>query len=139
MTDSASASLHPRDVTQPKARVWAGRVVSALPVIALVSSAIMKLSHGPEVVSMFTGKFGYPESVLQGLAIIELSCALIYAIPQTAVLGAVLVTGYLGGAIATHVRVSDPFIAPLALGVLAWLGLYLRDTRLRALLPLRTL
>jgi hypothetical protein len=73
------------------------------------------------------------------LGAIEICCALLYAIPRTAVLGAVLLTGYLGGAIATHVRVGDPsFVTPLVLGMIAWAGLYLRDPRLRALLPLRS-
>jgi hypothetical protein len=97
----------------------------------------MKLMHSPEVVQMFTGKFGYQEGSLTVLALVEISCALLYLVPQTAVLGAVLVTGYLGGAIATHVRVGDAFLPPLVLGVLAWLGLYLRDPRIVALLPLR--
>jgi len=100
-------------------------------------SSTLKFLHPPQVVQGFTGQFGYPERVLLPLAIVELSCALLYAIPRTSVLGAILVTGYLGGAIATHVRVSDPsFVSPLVLGVIAWAGLYLRDARLRALLPL---
>jgi hypothetical protein len=131
---AAGGSVHS---TQAKWMLWAGRAVSALPVLALVASGAMKLSHGAELVGMFTGKFGYPESVLSTLAIVELGCALLYAVPQTAVLGAILITGYLGGAVATHVRVEDVFVAPLLLGVLAWLGLYLRDLRVRALLPLR--
>jgi hypothetical protein len=131
-TSSVNVNTHTR-------MLWAGRVVSALPVLALVGSATMKLAHSPQVVQMFTEKFGYQEASLQILALVELSCALLYLVPQTAVLGAILVTGYLGGAVATHVRVGDVFLAPLALGVLAWLGLYLRDERLRALLPLRKL
>jgi hypothetical protein len=69
--------------------------------------------------------------------VLELFCAAVYVVPRTAVLGAVLLTGYLGGAVATHVRVGDAFIVPLLLGVLVWAGLYLRDERVRALLPLR--
>jgi hypothetical protein len=118
-------------------RLWAGRIVSALPALGMLASASMKLMHSPEVVQMFTGKFGYQEGSLTVLALVEISCALLYLVPQTAVLGAVLVTGYLGGAIATHVRVGDAFLPPLVLGVLAWLGLYLRDPRIVALLPLR--
>jgi hypothetical protein len=75
---------------------------------------------------------------LLGLGILELICAVIYVIPRTSMLGAILLTGYLGGAIATHVRVGEQFIMPAVLGVLIWGGLYLRDYRLRALLPLRT-
>jgi len=71
------------------------------------------------------------------LGILELACTIIYAIPRTAVLGAILLTGYLGGAILTHLRIGDPFWNPIIPGVLVWLGLYLRDPRLRALAPLR--
>jgi hypothetical protein len=121
-----------------KAILWTGRVVSALPALGLLSSAAMKLSHSPQVVAMFTNKLGYQESSLTGLAILEIACTLLYLIPQTAFLGALLLTGYLGGAIATHVRVGEPFGVPLVLGVLVWLGLYLRESRLKALAPLRT-
>jgi len=120
-----------------KGALWTGRVLSALPVLMLVMSAAMKFSRPPQVVDMFTGKFGYPESTLLVLGVVELTCAFLYAIPQTSVLGAILVTGYLGGATATHVRVSEAFIIPVLLGVMAWAGLYLRDPRLRELLPLR--
>jgi len=76
--------------------------------------------------------------MLLTLGIVEASCAILYLIPRTAVLGAILVTGYLGGAVATHARVGDPaFITPALLGVIAWLGLFLRDRRVRALIPLR--
>lgn len=98
----------------------------------------MKLSHSPEIVEGF-GKYGYSESVILPLGIVELSCVLLYAIPQTAVLGAILATGYLGGAVATHVAGEEAFAAPIVFGILLWSGLGLRDARLRALLPLRTL
>ncbi len=98
----------------------------------------MKLSQRPEVVAMFTTKLGYPAGALFGLALLELACAAIYVVPRTSVLGAILLTGYLGGAVATHVRVGDVFVVPLVLGILVWVGLYLRETRLRALAPLRT-
>ncbi len=118
--------------------VWVGRVLSALPVLMMLFSAFLKFRAPAEVVQVFTGKFGYPPQTLTPLGIVELSCAVLYAIPQTAVLGAVLMTGYLGGAVATHFRVSDPqWFGPAVLGALAWLGLYLRDPRLRDLLPLR--
>jgi hypothetical protein len=120
-----------------KAQLWGGRVASALPVLALVMSSMMKLSHAAQLVPQFVGKFGYSETTLTPLGIVELVCAIAYAIPKTRAIGAVLVTGYLGGAIATHVRIGDPFVAPLVLGVLAWLGLFLTDTRVRELLPLR--
>lgn len=112
--------------------------LSAPPVLMLAMSAVMKFMRPPQVVDAFVGHFGYPIGTLTVLGLVELSCALLYAIPQTAALGAVLVTGYLGGAIATHVRVGEAFVIPLALGLMAWAGLYLREPRLRALLPLRS-
>jgi hypothetical protein len=119
-----------------KKMLWAGRVISALPVLMLIMSGVMKLTRSAEVLKGFTG-FGYPESVIVPLGIVELVSTLLYVIPQTSVLGAILLTGYLGGATATHVRVGEAFIAPVILGVLVWLGLFLRDPRIRALIPLR--
>ncbi|MDB4969678.1 MAG: rane protein [Myxococcales bacterium] len=117
--------------------LWTGRVLSALPVLGMLVSAAVKLSHQPKMVEVFTGKLGYSESALKGIAALELICVVLYAIPRTAVFGAILLTAYLGGAVATHVRVSDPFSAPIILGVLAWIGLWLREPRLRQLAPLR--
>lgn len=119
-----------------KKMLWAGRIASALPVLLLLFSGVMKLLKPAAVVTEF-GRLGYPESVILGIGILELLCTVVYLIPRTAVLGAILLTGYLGGATATHVRVGDPFIFPIIFGGLLWLGLYLRDERLRALLPLR--
>ncbi len=117
---------------------WAGRIFSAAVILMMLLSAAIKLSRSPEGVDMFVHKFGYTEGHLLPLAVIEIACALLYAIPRTTYLGAVLVTGYLGGAVATHARVGDPgFLTPLVLGIFAWAGLYLRDARLRQLLPLR--
>jgi hypothetical protein len=117
--------------------IWAGRVVSAIPVFMMGLSGILKLAGGARMTADWAA-FGYPQSALFPIGVTELACALVYAIPRTSVLGAVLVAGYLGGAVATHVRLSQPvWPAPLLLGVLAWLGLYLRDPRLRELLPLR--
>ena len=85
-----------------------------------------------------TAQFGYPSGLIVPIGVVELACVVLYVIPRTAVLGAVLLTGYLGGAIATHVRLSDPsFAGPLIFGIMVWAGLYLREPRLRALLPLR--
>ena len=83
-------------------------------------------------------KSGYPEGVLLGLGIVELTCTILYLIPQTAVLGAILLTGYMGGAIATHLRMGEPYAFQIVFGVLIWGGLYLREPRLRAILPLRS-
>ncbi len=116
---------------------WTGWVLSILPALMLTMSGIMKLVKPPAVVEGIE-KFGYKEGILLGLAVAELLSTVLYLIPQTAVLGAILLTGYLGGAIATHVRIDDiQFITPAVLGVVIWLGLYLRDARLRELLPLR--
>ena len=124
--------------TTSKPVLWVGRVLSALPVLMLTFSAVMKFSRSPQVLEGFVGKFGYPEGTLLPIGVVELCCALLYAVPRTSVLGAILVTGYMGGATATHVRVSDPWFMAVLLGVVAWAGLYLREPRLRALLPLRT-
>ncbi len=125
------------EVTVSRKTLWAGRVVSAVPVFMMGLSGILKLAGGPRMETDWAG-FGYPLSALVPIGVTELTCAILYAIPRTSALGAVLVTGYLGGAVATHVRVSQPvWPAPALLGVLAWLGLYLRDPRLRELLPLR--
>jgi len=120
-----------------RATLWIGRVLSTLPVLLLVMSAAMKFSGSPQVLEVFVGKLGYPQSTLVGLGILELSCTILYVIPRTAVLGAILLTGYLGGAITTHLRVGEVFWRPLVLGILVWAGLYLRDERIRALIPLR--
>ena len=120
-----------------KKRLWAGRIISALPVLMLLLSGVTKLAKPAFVVEGFAG-LGYPESLVLGIGIVEIVCTVIYMIPRTSVLGAILVTGYLGGATATHVRVGDPFFGPVILGVLVWFGLYLRDDRLRALIPLRS-
>jgi hypothetical protein len=120
---------------------WAGRAVSALPPLLMGMSAAFKLvgafTGSKELMDNWTAS-GYPPGALLPIGIVELACAIVYVVPRTAVLGAVLVTGYLGGAVATHVRLSQGiWIAPATLGVLAWLGLFLREPRLRALLPLR--
>jgi hypothetical protein len=120
-----------------RAAVWLGRTLSALPVLMLLMSASMKLARAPQLVEAFTGHLGYSAGTLFPLAVLELACTALYLLPRTAALGALLLTGYLGGAIATHVRVGDPFLTPLVLGVLIWAGLYLRDERLRELLPVR--
>ncbi len=118
--------------------VWTGRVLSAVPVLILAMGAVMALTGSPELKAAFTKHFGYPENALLGIVIAEIGCAVLYAIPRTAVLGAIVMTGYLGGAVATHVRVGESFLLAVAVGVVAWLGLYLRDRRLRALVPLRS-
>ncbi len=119
-------------------QVWTGRLISAVPVVMLVFAALLKLTRAPALVVMWTDDLGFPASALTPVAVLELLCVLVYVIPRTAVLGAILLAAYLGGATTAHVRVGAPFITPIVLGIAAWAGLYLRDGRLRALLPLRT-
>jgi hypothetical protein len=122
-----------------KTRLWAARIISALVVLFLLFDGAMKLVK-PAFVVEATVRLGYPESVILTLGIILLICTVLYVIPRTSVLGAILLTGYLGGAVATHVRVSDSLFSivfPIIFGVLIWGGLWLRDERLRALIPLR--
>jgi hypothetical protein len=117
-----------------------GLILGSLPAVFLLFDGIMKLVQPAPVVEA-TVKLGYPESVLVGLGIVLMTCTVLYLIPRTAVLGAILLTGYLGGATASHVRVGEgwfPTLFPVVFGALLWGGLYLRDERLRALLPLRT-
>jgi DoxX-like protein len=135
---SAVASLNATSSPPKSGALWAGRIAGALPALAMILSGAMKLSHSPKVVDMFVHKFGYSEGSLLGIGILELTCVLVYLVPRTTFLGSVLMTAYLGGAVATHVRVSDAFVIPVVLGVLVWVGLYLREPRLRALAPLRT-
>jgi hypothetical protein len=120
------------------AAVWAGRIASALGVLFLIfDGGIKVLQLAPAVEA--TAQLGYPTSLVLAIGAIELACLVVYVIPRTAVLGAILLTGYLGGAIATQVRSGAPafsVVFPVILGALLWGGLYLRDQRLRALIPL---
>jgi hypothetical protein len=133
-----------RDETNPaapsKAALRAGYAMSALVVLFLLFDSVGKFVAPPPVVEGTT-QLGYDVSHLVPLGVILLACILLYAAPRTAVLGAVLLTGYLGGAVATHLRVGNPLathmLFPVYVGVLAWGGLWLREPRLRALLPLR--
>ena len=104
--------------------------------LLLLFSAAMKFSQSKQVVEGFE-HLGWPTRFMIGLGVLETSCAIIYAIPITAVLGALLVTAYLGGAMATHMRIGEPIYMHIVLGILVWLGLFLRDRRVRALIPLR--
>ena len=117
--------------------VWVGRVISVLISLLFGLSGAMKLKGGPEVLQGMA-HLGLPESMIVPLGILEISCVVIYMIPATSVLGAILLTGYIGGAICAHVRVGDPFFIQIALGICVWLGLYLREDRLKELIPVRT-
>jgi hypothetical protein len=118
--------------------LWVGWVVSLWPVFVVCSSATWKLTRNAWYVHEFT-RIGWPTSALTLLACLQLGCIVLFLIPPTAVLGAVLLTGYLGGAIATYTRIGEPYpvLVPLSTSMIAWLGIWLRDERLRALLPFR--
>ncbi len=116
--------------------VWVGRVVSGLVPLMFLMSAAMKIKGGPEV-EQGMAHLGIPETMLLPLAVLELTCIAIYLVPATSVLGAILMAGYIGGAMLAHWRVGDPFYLHVGLGLLLWLGVYLREPRLRDLIPLR--
>jgi hypothetical protein len=121
-------------------RNWAGVIVTGLPVLFLLFDSVIKLMQIQPVKDSFT-QLGYPLSLAPIIGTIELVCLALYLLPRTSVLGAILLTGYLGGAVATHVRVGSPLLShvlfPTYIGLLLWTGLYLRESRLRALVPLR--
>ena len=121
-------------------RVWAGRVLSGLAILFLAFDGVFKLLQ-PEAVLEGARKLGYPETSMVGIGLVLLACVICYAIPRWSIVGAVLLTGYLGGAIATHVRVENPLLShtlfPIYVAVAIWGGLYLRDARLRHVLAPR--
>ena len=120
-----------------RAGVWAGRVMSGLAVAFLLMDAVMKFWMPPAVIEG-TARVGWPASLIPTLGVVLLVCTALYLFPRTAILGGVLLTGYLGGAVATHLRIGDPLFShvlfPTYIGVLLWAGLYLRDRRLRVAL-----
>jgi hypothetical protein len=126
--------------TSSRGKLWSGRILSGLPVLFLLMDGIMKVIK-PAVVVEATMQLGYPESVIMGLGIVLLACVALYIIPRTSILGALLLTAYFGGAVATHLRVGNPLLSHVLfstyLGVMIWGGLWLREPRLRQLLPLR--
>jgi hypothetical protein len=122
-------------------RLWAGRIVSGLPTLFLLADSAGKFARPAPVVEG-TVRLGYPESVILGLGVLLLACTVPYLIPRTSFLGAILLTGYLGGAVATHLRAGDPLFThvlfPVYLGIMLWAGLYLRNDRLAALVSMRS-
>ncbi len=126
--------------TQPavisKKAVWAGYIMSGLPVLLLAFSAVAKLMRPPAVVQGFA-QLGFPESLVVKLGILEIVCTVVYVVPRTSVLGAILLTGYLGGAVAANARAGQEVLFPVIAGVLVWGGLFLRDQRLRELIPIK--
>lgn len=131
------SSTEPAPVS--KKMLWTGRVISALPALLLLLDGVMKLFKPAPVVEA-TVKLGFPENTIIGMGVVLIISVLLYMIPRTAVLGAILLTGYLGGAVATHVRAGEgagPILFPVVFGVLIWGGLYLRDHRVNTLIPFR--
>jgi len=120
-----------------KKSIWVGRILSGLALLVFAFTAALGMVNRAAAAQGFA-HYGYPAGSMIPIAVAEFVCVILYAIPQTSVLGAILLTGYLGGAISTHVRAGEPFYLPLGVGVIVWLGLFLRDSRLRALLPLRS-
>jgi hypothetical protein len=122
-------------------RLWAGRIISGIAILFLLFDTVMKVMRMAPAVKA-TVQLGYPEGAVLGIGIIQFVCLALYVIPRTSVLGAILLTGYLGGAVATHARVGDPLFThilfPTYVGVLLWGGLFFREDRLRALIPLRS-
>jgi hypothetical protein len=119
---------------------WAGVIVTALPVLFLLFDGVIKLTNVAPVADSFR-QLGYPVALAPAIGVLELACIAVYLVPRTSVLGAILLTGYLGGAVSTHVRVGNPLFShtlfPVYVGLLVWAGLYLREPRLRALVPAR--
>lgn len=138
---SATQTMIQTDVEVPtsSATIWTGRIISAIVVLFLVFDAVMKLIKEPHVLAA-SADLGYPVSSIVGIGAVLLACTVVYVVPRTACLGAILLTGYLGGAVASNVRVGHPVfqcLFPIIFGVLVWTGLFLRDSKLRKLIPLR--
>ncbi len=120
-----------------KTALWSGYVLSAIPSLMILFGSVLKFMRVPSVIEGFQ-RSGMPERLILTVALTELTCVVVYLIPKTSVLGAILMTGLLGGATITSLRIGDPtFPMPVIFGMMAWGGLFLRDTRLRALIPLR--
>lgn len=131
----------PTSIGSPsKGRFWTAVTLSTLAVLFLVLDGAIKVLKLPPAVQG-TVQLGYPQHQVVVIGVVELLCAIVYCIPQTAVLGAILLTAFLGGGVASHVRIESPLFShslfPVYVAVLVWGGLYLRDRRLRALIPIR--
>lgn len=133
---STVANPSSESVAQPKWMTILGWVFSALVIGGLAFSAVMKFLQPPDMLKELE-KFQLDLKLVVPIGIVEVICTLIYLFPRTAVLGAILLTGYLGGAILTHLRINDNFAPPIIMGILLWLGIFLREPKLRAILPLR--
>jgi DoxX-like protein len=133
------SSTSVRSVSAPSWMLWTGRFLSFVVVAQMLSSAGFRATQHTYAVGEIVTGYGYPESAIGRIVIAECALVLLYLIPQTSVLAAILMTGYLGGAVATHLRIGDTARAaiPLVVGMLAWGGLYFRDSRIRQLIPFR--
>jgi len=120
-----------------KTSLWAGRIISTLVVLFLLFDAVAKLMRIAPVLAAFT-QLGFSTSLSVPIGAVLLLCTILYVIPPTSILGAILLAAYLGGATVTHLRAGQPFYFPIIFGVLVWGGLYLRENRLHALIPLRS-
>ncbi len=138
MSETMNPHQAPEIMTAHRA-MWAGRIASAFVVIALVADGTIQLFAPAQIASVLQ-ETGFAMDLTRILGPIILACAILYAIPATSVLGAILMTGFLGGAVCAHVRIgelgSQPELISLLLGAMTWGGLYLRDPRIRAILPL---
>jgi len=120
-----------------KASLWTGRIISAFIILFMLFDGGAKVVRFAPYVEG-TVKAGFADNLVVPLGIVSLVCAILYAIPQTSILGGILLAAYFGGATATHVRLGQPFWFPIVFGILTWLALYLREPRLRKLIPVRT-
>jgi len=140
MATRATAGTTASAGTISKGQIWTGRVMSTLAVLFLLFDSAMKFAKIAQVLEAFD-RLEWPRSTIIPVATLLLLCTIVYIIPRTAILGAILLTGYLGGAVATHFRHQDPLFShilfPVYLGILVWGGLYAQDLSLRALIPLR--
>ena len=129
-----------QSVPVSKASLWTGRIISGFVVLFMIFDGVTKIMKVQQVIEA-TIRIGFPVSTVAGVGITLLICVALYVVPATSVLGAILLTGYLGGATAANVRAGSPVfntVFPIAFGILTWLGLYLRERRLHALVPLRS-
>lgn len=133
--------FHVDGTSEPAGRLWIARVLTAVSVLFLVFDGVTKIMNVDAVKAAMV-ELGYPNGVARGLGVLILLCVAVYLVPRTAVLGAILLTGFLGGAVASQVRIGHPLFGytlfPVYIALMLWGGLYLRDSRLRALIPLRS-
>jgi DoxX-like family len=127
-------------VTVSKKKLWAGRIISGLAVLFLLFDGVAKVMKVAPVLEA-SARLGFSQNLVVGIGTVLLACVVVYVIPRTSILGAILLTGYLGGAVATQLRAGSPLfetLFPIIFGVLVWAGIFLRDNRLRTFVPLRS-